>query len=101
MGDLRTQIAGYLYGITPPDNDLVREVRCIVMVPQVGNHQSVTVPKKLPEHEMLKGMEALGWIHTQPNELMQNSKQVLPAPDVIMHAGIIENNTKVWSGQNE
>jgi pre-mRNA-processing factor 8 len=100
IGDLRTQISGYLYGVTPPDNDQVREVRCIVMVPQVGNHQSVTLPKKLPDHEMLNDMEPLGWIHTQPNVVIQNSKQVLPASDVIIHAGIIENN-KTWNGQNE
>merc|ERR1712166_1242960 len=48
IADLRTQISGYLYGVTPHDNDQVREIRCIVMVPQVGNHQSVTMPKKLP-----------------------------------------------------
>ena len=53
IADLRTQIAGYLYGVTPQDNDQVREIRCIVMVPQVGNHQSVTMPKKLPDDELL------------------------------------------------
>jgi len=100
IADLRTQVAGYLYGITPEDNDQVREVRCIVLVPQVGNHQSVTLPKNLPEHEMLQGMEPLGWIHTQPNEIIQNSKQVLPAPDVLMHTGIVESS-KLWQGQNE
>lgn len=99
VADLRTQIAGYLYGITPEDNDQVREVRCIVMVPQVGNHQSVTLPKNLPDHGMLEGMEPLGWIHTQPNEIIQNSKQVLPAPDVLMHTGIVENSS--WNGKNE
>ena len=67
IADLRTQIAGYLYGVTPPDNDQVREVRCIVMVPQVGNHQSVTLPKNLPKDDVLQDMEPLGWIHTQPN----------------------------------
>jgi len=46
-------------------------------------------------------MEALGWIHTQPNELIQNNVQVLPAPDTVMHAGIIEDNEEIWSGQNE
>lgn len=100
IADLRTQIAGYLYGITPPDNDQVREVRCIVLVPQVGNHQSVTLPKNLPDHELLDDLEPLGWIHTQPNELIQNSKQVLPAPDVLMHTGLVENG-KSWTGQNE
>eukprot|EP00559_Dactyliosolen_fragilissimus_P008345 CAMPEP_0184861990 /NCGR_PEP_ID=MMETSP0580-20130426/6537_1 /TAXON_ID=1118495 /ORGANISM="Dactyliosolen fragilissimus" /LENGTH=2469 /DNA_ID=CAMNT_0027359673 /DNA_START=168 /DNA_END=7577 /DNA_ORIENTATION=+ len=101
IADLRTQIAGYLYGVTPSDNDQVREVRCIVMVPQVGNHQSVTLPDKLPEHEMLKDMEPLGWIHTQPHELIQNNKQVLPAPDVLMHSKILDKNKKTWTGQNE
>merc|ERR1712194_98227 len=101
IADLRTQVAGYLYGITPPDNDQVREVRCIVMVPQVGNHQSVTLPKSLPNHEFLEELEPLGWVHTQPHELIQNGVQVLPAPDVLMHAGIIEDSKKAWSGQNE
>ena len=101
IGDLRTQIAGYLYGVTPPDNDQVREIRCIVMVPQIGNHQSVTLPKKLPDDDILKGMEPLGWIHTQPNELIQNGMQILPAPDVVMHASIMADHPKAWSGQNE
>jgi pre-mRNA-processing factor 8 len=100
IADLRTQVAGYLFGVTPEDNDQVREVRCIVLVPQVGNHQSVTLPKKLPDHEMLREMEPLGWIHTQPNELIQNSKQVLPAPDVLMHTNFVENSL-AWTGQNE
>ena len=26
--DLRTQIAAYLYGISPPDNPQVKEIRC-------------------------------------------------------------------------
>jgi len=33
------QIAGYLYGVSPPDNPQVKEIRCIVMVPQWGTHQ--------------------------------------------------------------
>ena len=101
VADLRTQIAGYLYGITPPDNDQVREVQCIVLVPQVGNHQSVTLPKKLPEHELLRGLEPLGWIHTQPNEIIQNGIQVLPAPDVVTHTSIMAENPNVWGGKNE
>merc|ERR1712028_248535 len=64
IADLRTQIAGYLYGVTPPDNDQVKEVRCIVLVPQLGTHQTVTLPHQMPEHEYLKDLEPLGWIHT-------------------------------------
>ena len=113
IADLRTQIAGYLYGVTPEDNDQVREIRCIVLVPQVGNHQSVTLPQKLPGDELLLDLEPLGWIHTQPNELTQNGMQILPAPDVVMHSGILADQAKLesddsntasgqkWGGQNE
>ena len=100
IADLRTQIAGYLYGVTPADNDQVREIRCIVMVPQVGNHQSVTLPQKLPDHELLVDLEPLGWIHTQPNELTQNGMQILPAPDVVMHAGILADQAKLDSNES-
>ena len=87
--------------MTPPDNDQVREVRCIVMVPQVGNHQSVTMPKKLPSSDLLNDLEPLGWIHTQPNELIQNGTSVLPAPDVVTHAGIVADHPNEWTGKNE
>jgi hypothetical protein len=54
----------------------VKEVRAIVMPPQWGNHQIVNLPANLPEHDYLKDLEPLGWIHTQPNELPQMSPQV-------------------------
>jgi len=101
IADLRTQIAGYLYGVIPADNDQVREVRCSVMVPQIGNHQSVTLPKKLPDDELLKDMIPLGWMHTQPNELIQNGVQVLPASDVVTHSTIISDNPNSWTGKDE
>jgi pre-mRNA-processing factor 8 len=93
ISDLRTQIAGYLYGISPPDNPQVKEIRCIVMVPQWGTHQQVHLPRQLPDHEYLLDYEPLGWIHTQPNELPQLAPQ-----DVIMHAQIMSEN-KSWDGE--
>lgn len=33
ISDLRIQIAGYIYGISPPDNPFVKEIRYIVMCP--------------------------------------------------------------------
>lgn len=54
ISDLRTQIAGFIYGVHPPDNPHVYEIRCIVMVPQRGTHQAVVLPHKMPEHEFLK-----------------------------------------------
>jgi len=64
IADLRTQIGAYLYDVTPPDNDQVREIQCFVLVLQVGNHQSITLPDKLPDNPMLENMQLLGWIHT-------------------------------------
>lgn len=76
IADLRTQISGYLYGLSPPDNPQVKEIRCIAMPPQWGTHQQVHLPSALPEHEFLSDLEPLGWMHTQPNELPQLSPQV-------------------------
>jgi pre-mRNA-processing factor 8 len=87
IADLRTQIAGYLYGLSPPDNPAVKEVRCIVMVPQWGTHQLVHLPNQLPQHEYLEDLEPLGIIHTQPNELPQLAPQ-----DVTMQAKILADN---------
>lgn len=94
IADLRTQVAGYLYGISPPDNAQVKEIRCIVLVPQLGSHQSVTLPHRLPENEDYLGdLEPLGWIHTQPSELPQ-----LPPQDLIAHARVMADN-KSWDGE--
>lgn len=93
ISDLRTQISGYLYGVSPPDNAQVKEIRCIVIVPQVGNHQAVTLPHQLPEHDYLEDLEPLGWLHTQPNELPQLAPQ-----DVIAHSRILTDN-KEWDSE--
>lgn len=66
-----------MYGVSPPDNPQVKEIRCIVMAPQWGTHQTVHLPDTLPSHQYLKDMEPLGWMHTQPNELPQLSPQVI------------------------
>ena len=58
ISDLRTQVSGFMFGCSPKDNANIKEVRCIVLVPQWGTHQSVHLPDMLPEHESL---EPLGW----------------------------------------
>jgi pre-mRNA-processing factor 8 len=93
ISDLRCQIAGYLYGVSPADNPQVKEIRCIVMVPQLGTHQAVQLPSMLPQHEYLKEMEPLGWIHTQPNELPHLSPQ-----DITLHSRIMSENM-AWDGE--
>ena len=86
-GDLRAQTAGFMYGVSPEDNDQVKEVRCIVMVPQVGTHSSVRLPHQFPDHEYLRELEPLGWIHTRPKEL----EGITPS-DVIMHARLCDKS---------
>ncbi|CAF1537510.1 unnamed protein product, partial [Adineta steineri] len=93
ISDLRTQIAGYLYGVSPPDNPQVKEIRCVVLPPQWGTHQTVHLPNLLPQHEYLKDMEPLGWIHTQPNELPQLSPQ-----DISTHAKVMSDHAS-WDGE--
>ena len=43
-----------MYGVSPPDNPQVKEIRCVVMVPQWGTHQTIHLPSLLPQHEYLK-----------------------------------------------
>lgn len=83
-----------MYGVSPPDNPQVKEIRCIVLVPQWGTHQQVHLPHMLPDHEYLKDLEPLGWVHTQPNELPQ-----LSPIDVTMHSRIIADSNAFWDGE--
>jgi pre-mRNA-processing factor 8 len=61
-----------------------------VLPPQWGTHQQCHVPDLLPEHPYLKGLEPLGWIHTQPSE----SPQLAPH-DIMMHSKFLSEN-KSW-----
>lgn len=86
IADLRVQVAGYLYGASPPDNDQVKEIKCIVLVPQIGGLRNVQLPQQLPQHEMLKGMEPLGLIHTMSG----NELPYMSAADVTEHAKLLD-----------
>ncbi|MCJ1438015.1 pre-mRNA-splicing factor 8 [Xylographa pallens] len=85
IADLRVQVAGYLYGSSPPDNAQVKEVRTIVMVPQVGNTRDIQLPTQLPQHEYLAGLEPLGILHT----VAGNEPAYMTAPDVTQHARLM------------
>jgi pre-mRNA-processing factor 8 len=85
IADLRVQVAGYLYGSSPPDNAQVKEVRTIVMIPQVGNTRDVQLPHQLPQHSHLAGLEPLGLIHT----VSGNEPSYMTAADVTQHARLM------------
>jgi pre-mRNA-processing factor 8 len=68
--DLRTQVAGFMYGVSPADNKQVKEVKAIAWPPQRGSNNGVELPLQLPKDDyLLKDLEPLGWIKTQPLEL--------------------------------
>ncbi|CAO2649704.1 Nn.00g009960.m01.CDS01 [Neocucurbitaria sp. VM-36] len=85
IADLRVQVAGYLYGKSPPDNNQVKEISTIVMIPQVGNTRDVQLPKQLPQHEYLDNLEPLGIIHT----VSGNEPPYMQASDVTQHARLM------------
>ena len=95
--DLRTQVAAFLYGASPPDNPRVKEVRCAVLPPQYGTHAAVHLPvgpgAQAPEHELLQGLEPLGWMHTQPQELPS-----LAPGDACQTAKMLES-LPAWDGE--
>lgn len=93
IADMRTQVAGFLYGCSPPDNAAVKEIQCIAMVPQRGSNVTVELPMKLPDDEMLlRGLEPLGWIHTQDREFRH-----LTSNDVTVHAKQMEMHPAEWT----
>ncbi|KAJ8132867.1 hypothetical protein O1611_g756 [Lasiodiplodia mahajangana] len=95
IADLRVQVAGYLYGVSAPDNDQVKEVRCIAMVPQIGGLRAVQLPQQLPQHEYLQDLEPLGVIHTMAG----NELPYMSAADVTEHARLLDAHPK-WSKEN-
>jgi pre-mRNA-processing factor 8 len=92
IADLRVQVAGYLYGASAPDtDDKIKEIRCIVMVPQVGGLRNVTLPQQLPSHEYLNNMEPLGVIHT----IAGNELPYMSAADVTEHARLLDQHPSI------
>lgn len=68
--DLRTQVAAFLYGVSPPDNKQVKEIKAIAWVPQRGSNNNIEFPSRLPKDDfLLKDLEPLGWVKTQSLEI--------------------------------
>lgn len=95
IADLRVQIAGYLYGSSPADNDQVKEIKCIVMIPQIGGLRNVQLPQQLPQSEFLEGMEPLGVIHT----ISGNERPYMTPADVTEHARLLDAHPE-WDKTN-
>lgn len=89
ISDLRIQVGGFIYGRSPADNNDVKEIVYIALVPQLGKPTSIDFPRDLPKIETdgpLEGLELLGWVHTQSNEA-----SFLSANDVSIQSKFQEN----------
>ncbi|KAG5963383.1 Pre-mRNA-splicing factor spp42 [Claviceps arundinis] len=95
IADLRVQVAGYLYGSSAPDNEQVKEIKCIVMMPQIGGLRNVQLPQQLPRSDFLDGMEPLGVIHTMSG----NELPYMTAADVTGHAKLLDVHDQ-WDKTN-
>lgn len=95
IADLRVQVAGYLYGSSAPDNEQVKEIKCIVMMPQIGGLRNVQLPQQLPRSDFLDGMEPLGVIHTMSG----NELPYMCAADVTAHAKLLDAHEQ-WDKTN-
>ncbi|KAL8638112.1 MAG: hypothetical protein Q9228_004696, partial [Teloschistes exilis] len=85
IADLRVQVAGYIYGSSPPDNAQIKEIKTIVMIPQVGNTRDVQLPQALPSHPQLAKLEPLGIVHTMSG----NEPPYMTAADTTQHARLM------------
>ncbi|EFY95645.1 component of U4/U6-U5 snRNP complex PRP8 [Metarhizium robertsii] len=95
IADLRVQVAGYLYGSSAPDNEQVKEIKCIVMMPQIGGLRNVQLPQQLPRSDFLDGMEPLGVIHTMSGSELP----YMSAADVSEHAKLLDAHSE-WDKTN-
>lgn len=86
--DSRSQIGGYIFGTSPEGNDQVKEIRLIIMVPQIGDNHHVEFPDSLPALNELQDLEPLGWIHTNPSGV---DSDIDSSSEIITHSKFIKN----------
>jgi pre-mRNA-processing factor 8 len=60
--DLRTPVAGYLFGTVAADNSRVIEVKAVAVVPQRASQRSVELVNDLPTHPLLADLKIVGII---------------------------------------
>lgn len=89
--DSRTQIGGYIFGKSPDDgNDQVKEVRALMMVPQIGDNHHIEFPNALPKlGSNLDDLEPLGWIHTNT---IGFDNDLDSAVEIITHSKYVKNH---------
>ncbi|KAK6462751.1 putative pre-mRNA splicing factor [Scheffersomyces coipomensis] len=97
ISDLRIQVGALIYGISPKDNNEVKEIKSIVLVPQLGNTTFIQFPNTLPNNESLQKLELLGWIHTQSS---QDSEHLSPIDIISLSAFELTRDGYEWGKTN-
>ncbi|KAM3159448.1 MPN domain-containing protein [Lachancea thermotolerans] len=92
ISDTKAQVAGYIFGKKAAGHEKVKEIRTIVIVPQLGNTHTVQL-SMLPDYSpYLQDLELLGWTHTQSQEL-----KYMSAPEVTTHSNIFKGEKDLVS----
>lgn len=86
MADLRSQISGFMYGSSPAQAPQIKEIRSLVMIPQVGNAHHVQMPTTEPNDSRIRGLEPLGFIHTASG----NEPRFMTSHDVTQHSMLMQ-----------
>ncbi|SCU92397.1 LANO_0E00694g1_1 [Lachancea nothofagi CBS 11611] len=86
VSDVKAQVGGFLYGRSAAGHEKVKEIKIIVMVPQLGNNHAVQLSRVSQDSPYLRDLEPLGWIHTHSEELKHMS-----APEATAHSSLFEN----------
>lgn len=93
--DRRSQIGGILYGCSPGDEPMIKEIRALVVPPQWGNSYMIHMPSAVPHHSALEGLEPIGFIHTHT---MDEEVEMMPPADAILSAKLMASNPS-WEGR--
>ncbi|QLQ77845.1 hypothetical protein HG537_0A00920 [Torulaspora globosa] len=91
ISDVKIQVAAYIYGCCSPEHPNVKEIRTIALCPQLGNSNSVRIckPPIIEDHPELEGLQLLGWVHTQTQDL-----KFMTAPEITTHTKVFASNFK-------
>ncbi|SCU79447.1 LADA_0B00716g1_1 [Lachancea dasiensis] len=86
IADSKAQIGAFMFGKPATGYEKVKEIKIIVMVPQLGNSRAVQLSRLSEQSPYLHEMQLLGWIHTQSEELKHMS-----APEMTTHSNLFAN----------
>lgn len=89
ISDVKVQIGAFIYGCSADGHENIKEIKTIALVPQLANGQSIQLgrPPSIESNPDLNGLELLGWIHTQTDDL-----KFMSAAEVTTQANIFSHN---------